>query len=255
MLSFLDIIFLGDSVKFVELKCKNCGAKLEVEEGTTQVTCKFCDTTFSIDDAYTQGYKYTKGVLKAQDEQYEKDLERAKDFMKNNPISKSSKIMSIIFVIIFFLVFCFIGYNIYNDFYADHSTDNHSTDNRFEIKSFNMPYENNSGRRSGLFLIGSLDDIVTNNKTNKEHAIIVVYKDVTTVEETEIKKIRDSLSSRKDYDVSLDYDSKGYVNKFIIADIDTDNSVASSETDIDDYNQMKEKVENQINEIRDKIGN
>ena len=40
-------------MKFVELKCKNCGAKLEVEEGTTQVTCKFCDTTFSIDDAYT----------------------------------------------------------------------------------------------------------------------------------------------------------------------------------------------------------
>ena len=47
-------------MKFVELKCKNCGAKLEVEEGTTQVTCKFCDTTFSIDDAYTQGYKYKR---------------------------------------------------------------------------------------------------------------------------------------------------------------------------------------------------
>ena len=38
-------------MKFVELKCKNCGAKLEVEEGATQVTCKFCGTTFSIDDA------------------------------------------------------------------------------------------------------------------------------------------------------------------------------------------------------------
>lgn len=245
-------------MKFVELKCKNCGAKLEVEEGTTQVTCKFCDTTFSIDDAYTQGYKYTKDVLKAQDEQYEKDLERAKDFMKNNPVAKSSRIMSIIFAIIFFLVFCFIGYNIYNDFYADRSTDfnnNHSTDNRFEISSFNTPYENDAGRRSGFFLINTLDDIVTNNKKNKEHIITVVYKDITTAEETEIKKIRDSLSSRKDYDVSLDYDSKGYVNKFIIADIDNDNRVSSSETDIDDYNQMKEEVENQINEIKDKIGN
>ena len=245
-------------MKFVELKCKNCGAKLEVEEGSTQVTCKFCDTTFSIDDAYTQGYKYTKGVLKAQDEQYEKDLERAKDFMKNNPVAKSSRIMSIIFAIIFFLVFCFIGYNIYNDFYADRSTDfnnNHSTDNRFEISSFNTPYENDAGRRSGFFLINTLDDIVTNNKKNKEHIITVVYKDITTAEETEIKKIRDSLSSRKDYDVSLDYDSKGYVNKFIIADIDNDNRVSSSETDIDDYNQMKEEVENQINEIKDKIGN
>lgn len=241
-------------MKFVELKCKNCGAKLEVEEGTTQVTCKFCDTTFSIDDAYTQGYKYTKGVLKAQDEQYEKDLERAKDFMKNNPVAKSSRIMSIIFAIIFFLVFCFIGYNIYNDFYADRSTDN-----RFEISSFNTPYENDAGRRSGFFLINTLDDIVTNNKKNKEHIITVVYKDVTTTEETEIKKIRDSLSSNRDYDVSLDYDSKGYVNKFTIADIenrvaDADNS-STGDVDMNDYSQMKEEVEQQINEIKDKIGN
>lgn len=249
-------------MKFVELKCKNCGAKLEVEEGTTQVTCKFCDTTFSIDDAYTQGYKYTKGVLKAQDEQYEKDLERAKDFMKNNPVAKSSRIMSIIFAIIFFLVFCFIGYNIYNDFYAERSTDfnnNHSTDNRFEVSSFNTPYENDAGRRSGFFLISTLDDIVTNNKKNKEHIITVVYKDITTTEETEIKKIRDSLSSNRDYDVSLDYDSKGYVNKFTIADIenrvaDADNS-STGDVDMNDYSQMKEEVEQQINEIKDKIGN
>lgn len=241
-------------MKFVELKCKNCGAKLEVEEGTTQVTCKFCDTTFSIDDAYTQGYKYTKGVLKAQDEQYEKDLERAKDFMKNNPVAKSSRIMSIIFAIIFFLVFCFIGYNIYNDFYADRSTDN-----RFEVSSFNTPYENDAGRRSGFFLINTLDGIVTNNKKNKEHVITVVYKDITTTEETDIKKIRDSLSSNRDYDVSLDYDSNGYVNKFTIADIenrvaDADNS-STGDVDMNDYSQMKEEVEQQINEIKDKIGN
>ena len=251
-------------MKFVELKCKNCGAKLEVEEGTTQVTCKFCDTTFSIDDAYTQGYKYTKGVLKAQDEQFEKDLERAKDFMKNNPVAKSSRIMGIIFAVIFFLVFCFIGYNIYTDFNDDRSIDfnnNQSSDNRFEVSSFNTPYENNAGKRSGFFLIGTLDDIVTNNKTNKEHVITVVYKDITTTNETDIKKIRDSLSSGKDYDVSLDYDGKGYVNKFTIADIETDNRVAdadnSSKGDVNmnDYSQMKEEVEQQINEIKDKIGN
>lgn len=170
--------------------------------------------------------------------------------------------MSIIFAIIFFLVFCFIGYNIYNDFYAERSTDfnnNHSTDNRFEVSSFNTPYENDAGRRSGFFLISTLDDIVTNNKKNKEHVITVVYKDITTTEETEIKKIRDSLSSNRDYDVSLDYDSKGYVNKFTIADIenrvaDADNS-STGDVDMNDYSQMKEEVEQQLNEIRDKIGN
>lgn len=33
-----------------ELKCKNCGAKIELEEGKTEVTCKYCNTTFKVDD-------------------------------------------------------------------------------------------------------------------------------------------------------------------------------------------------------------
>lgn len=249
-------------MKFIELKCKNCGAKLEVEEGTTQVTCKFCDTTFSIDDAYTQGYKYTKGVLKAHDEQMEKDLERAKDFMKNNPVAKTSKIMGIVFAVIFVLVFGFIVYNIVADF----------NDNSFDIKSFNSSYEVDAGKRSGFFLTGTLDDIVTNNKKNKKHIITVVYKDITTTDEKQIKKIRDSLNTHDYYDVSLDYDEKGYVNKFSIEDIETDEkeTVADNATsniqipdmdDLDtelentDYDKMKEEVEQQIDEIRDKMDN
>ena len=45
-------------MKLVELKCKNCGAQLKVEEGTSQVKCEFCGSTFSVDDAYNEGYKY-----------------------------------------------------------------------------------------------------------------------------------------------------------------------------------------------------
>ena len=62
-----------------ELKCKNCGAKVEVDENATQATCKYCNTTFAIEDEYSAGYKYTKGVLKAKDEQYEKDMEKMID--------------------------------------------------------------------------------------------------------------------------------------------------------------------------------
>ena len=250
----------GDIMKFIELKCKNCGAKLEVEEGTTQVTCKFCDTTFSIDDAYTQGYKDTKGVLKAHDEQMEKDLERAKEFMKNNPVAKTSKIITIVAAVIFVAIFCFVGYGIFTSI----------TDNSFDVDSFNTPYEVDAGKRSGFFLASTLDDIVTNNKTNKKHIITVSYKDVTTTDEAEIKKIRNGLSSHKNYDVSLDYDSKGYVNKFTIADIETDekDNVADNTTnniqipdmdDLDtelnntDYDKMKEEVEQQLEEIKEKF--
>lgn len=244
MLSFLDIIFLGDSVKFVELKCKNCGAKLEVEEGATKVTCKFCNTSFSIDDAYTEGYKYTKGVLKAHDEQMEKDLERAKDFMKNNPVAKTSKIMGIVFAVIFVLVFGFIVYNIVADF----------NDDSFDIKSFNSSYEVDAGKRSGFFLTGTLDDIVTNNKKNKKHIITVVYKDITTTDEKQIKKIRDSLNTHDYYDVSLDYDEKGYVNKFSIEDIEKKtNSTNTNNSNGSDLEQMKEELEQEMNNFREEF--
>ena len=43
-------------MKLVELKCNNCGAQLKVEEGTSQVKCEFCGSTFSVDDAYNEGY-------------------------------------------------------------------------------------------------------------------------------------------------------------------------------------------------------
>lgn len=240
MLSFLDIIFLGDSVKFVELKCKNCGAKLEVEEGTTQVTCKFCNTSFSIDDAYTEGYKYTKGVLKAHDEQMEKEMERAKEFM-SYPFGKASKVFTII---LFSVIILFFGFAIYNIFFDD----------SFDVKSFNNSYEVDAGKRSGFFLTGTLDDIVTNNKKNKKHIITVVYKDITTTDEKQIKKIRDSLNTHDYYDVSLDYDEKGYVNKFSIEDIEKKtNSTNTNNSNGYDFDQMKEELEQEMNNFREEF--
>ena len=91
-------------MKLVELKCNNCGAQLKVEEGTSQVKCEFCGSTFSVDDAYNEGYKYTKGVLKARSEQMEEDFNKAQDLM-DSFIGKPSKVFSIAFVAIFILIF------------------------------------------------------------------------------------------------------------------------------------------------------
>lgn len=260
-------------MKFIELKCKNCGAKLEVEEGATQVTCKFCGTTFSIDDAYTQGYKYTKGVLKAQSEQMEESLNTAQEFLKNSSFGKTSKVFSIVFATIFILIFVFIGYGIYTTF-SETENESETAHDNFEVNSFNMPYENDAGKRSGFFIVGTLDDIVTNNKTNKSHIITVVYNDIKATDEKEIKEIRNMLSEDKDYDVSLSYDNNGYVNKFAIENLESNKITTESNTNhsnnngstqvpsVDDFNidsseyeQMKEEMEQKFNEMKEEYNN
>lgn len=248
-------------MKLVELKCNNCGAQLKVEEGTSQVKCEFCGSTFSVDDAYNEGYKYTKGVLKARSEQMEEDFNKAQDLM-DSFIGKPSRVFSIIFVIIFILIFAFIGYHMYVGF-----SDSRNSRDSFEIDSFNTPYETDAGKRSGFFIVGTLDDIVTNNKTNKSHIITVVYNDITTTEEKEIKEIRNKLSDRKDYDVSLDYDSNGYVNKYTIEDIEVSKKEIERDANVDiqipnvdnitdeDYVTIKDQLEEKIDSMKSMFEN
>ena len=248
-------------MKLVELKCKNCGAQLKVEEGTSQVKCEFCGSTFSVDDAYNEGYKYTKGVLKARSEQMEEDFNKAQDLM-DSFIGKPSRVFSIVFVAIFILIFAFIGYHMYVGF-----SDSRNSRDSFEIDSFNTPYETDAGKRSGFFIVGTLDDIVTNNKTNKSHIITVVYNDITTTEEKEIKEIRNKLSDRKDYDVSLDYDSNGYVNKYTIEDIEVSKKEIERDANVDiqipnvdnitdeDYVTIKDQLEEKIDSMKSMFEN
>ena len=248
-------------MKLVELKCNNCGAQLKVEEGTSQVKCEFCGSTFSVDDAYNEGYKYTKGVLKARSEQMEEDFNKAQDLM-DSFIGKPSRVFSIAFVVIFILIFAFIGYHMYVGF-----SDSRNSRDSFEIDSFNTPYETDAGKRSGFFIVGTLDDIVTNNKTNKSHIITVVYNDITTTEEKEIKEIRNKLSDRKDYDVSLDYDSNGYVNKYTIEDIEVSKKEIERDANVDiqipnvdnitdeEYVTIKDQLEEKIDSMKSMFEN
>lgn len=68
-------------MKLVELKCKNCGSILKVDENAKSVTCEYCQTTFSIDDEVQHveydnmeksGYEFEKGRIKARKEEEEK---------------------------------------------------------------------------------------------------------------------------------------------------------------------------------------
>ena len=192
-------------MKLNELKCKNCGAKISVPEKTETVTCKYCHTTFSVEDAYTEGYKYTKGVLDAHDEKQKEQLERVKDFMENNPVAKKSmlagKIISIFSIIIIVAVFIGIFFGISSAI---------KSDNDWEVTRFNNGFSNYNGTKSGFWIKKYLDNIVDSNKTNKSHIITVVYNDIKTSDSTEIINMKKSIDESKEYEVIVDYDENGY---------------------------------------------
>lgn len=162
-------------MKLVELKCKNCGSLLKVEDGVKEVTCTYCHTSFILDDEvqhiqhdnmYESGYEFEKGRIKAQDEKQESNM------------------------------------------------------NEDNVKSFNANFEDYSGTQSNLFISELLDNINTNNKTNSNKKIDVAYEKAITSEEKEIIKIKHSLGNNlKKYEVILDYDEEGYVNKVTIEKI------------------------------------
>lgn len=89
----------------------------------------------------------------------------------------------------------------------------------FDKKSFNSQYEYRTGTKWGSSVASLLDDVITNNKTNKEHIIKVVFGEITTTDHNEIKNMKRKLDDFTDYEVSLDYDDKGWANKITIEEI------------------------------------
>ena len=75
------------------------------------------------------------------------------------------------------------------------------------------------GTQSKFVLSNYLDEVVTKNKTNSKHTITVTYKETTTSSEDGIVKIKHTLDENAKYEVSLDYDSDGFINKVTIKDI------------------------------------
>lgn len=98
-------------------------------------------------------------------------------------------------------------------------TVNQMTQN-YEKEAFNRTYENRVGTQATIFVKSALDEVNKNNKKNSEHIISVVYNDKTTTDEDEIIQIKHGLDEWGEYEVSIDYDDNGYVNKVTIEDIE-----------------------------------
>ena len=91
--------------------------------------------------------------------------------------------------------------------------------NEVEKQSFNNKFELYSGTSSRLFVTTLLDNVVTNNKKNNDKIITVIYNETITTDSNEIVELKPSFEQGKDYEVMLDYDTNGFVNKVTIKDI------------------------------------
>lgn len=88
--------------------------------------------------------------------------------------------------------------------------------NEFAIARFNNSFFGAEGTKWGFLLANILDEIVTSNKSNPEHQIVVVFKNKEISDTKEIKNIKKELEDWTGYEVSVEYDDVGYVNKLVI---------------------------------------
>ena len=199
-------------MRLIELKCKNCGAKLKIEDNVKKVTCKYCNTEFSVEDAYNDGYNFEKGRMKAQTEQ----LEEINNIMTNSPIFKkffSSEhlviIPAVISIIIFLLIYIFITTSLK----SMNSIDS------FEVTRFNNSFEIYVGTNNGIQVSSLIDEVQTNNRKNKDKMIEFEYKDVKTKNPDEIKKIKNDLDEWTNYEITFEYDKNGMIDYVLIEEV------------------------------------
>lgn len=87
---------------------------------------------------------------------------------------------------------------------------------------FNSDLEFYQGTQGGTATGKQVDNVIKNNKTNNEHLIEVIFDGVSYGTDSEkIKEIKNSLKDfngyrLQEYEISIDYDNNGYVNKVTI---------------------------------------
>ena len=203
-----------------ELKCKNCGANLQVEENAKEVNCKFCHTTFAVETAENTGYEFEKGRIKAQKEEFQNKMKGVSDAVNNinvDEVAKTLKWPFIIYAVIFVIMFVGVGFFIVNVALGMNKDIKNSSD-KFAVSAFNTGYEMDTGTQPYVFVESTLSDVITDNKKG-QHTITVVYNDTKTSKPDEIKELKNSLDKSKSYEISFDYDEKGFINKMIIEDV------------------------------------
>ena len=86
----------------------------------------------------------------------------------------------------------------------------------FEKESFNSKFEFRTGQNYGSTVMKLFDDVITNNKKNQDHIITVAFGETSTSNPDELKNTKKNLDEWTKYEISVDYDENGYVNKITV---------------------------------------
>ena len=180
-----------------KLKCSSCGGHLDVEENKEYALCKHCGARYKLNEDLNVNIKLDDNM---------------KEVLNNGlgTVQHFSKFM-IVPIVMFIIIFIIMSFNIFRIFGGRDSLKKET-----DKSSFNFTFSHENGTKSALFLESTLDDIIQSNKTH-DRKVALVFEGKETTDEKEIIDIKHSLSGT--YEVSINYDDKGYVNKIIVEKI------------------------------------
>ena len=190
-----------------KIACPCCGANIDFSKADKkEVKCEYCHAMVYLDD---------KGQVSSPEEDIEKLKKIADNAANELNNSVSTKGFKIVFGLITTCAVVFISAIL---ILGITSINSHSKYSKYDIASFNNDLELFTGTNSGMFVSNLLDNVITKNKKDKNHTITVIYGEVNTTNTDEIRQLKTNFEDFKNYEISLDYDSDGFVNKVTIFD-------------------------------------
>lgn len=91
--------------------------------------------------------------------------------------------------------------------------------NGFAQNSFNSTFELYVGTEYGSSVKHLIDEIVTNNKKEKDKIITVIYNGISVSDPKEIQNLKTNFADWTQYEVSFEYDENGYIYQTDIMDL------------------------------------
>lgn len=192
------------------IKCESCGGKLNIDETKNKdyVTCSYCGTQYKLDkDLNEIIYNDIKGVIKTRVEFTRKIIKGTFIFIL------ATTIISMIGAFFITSNFSDTRKSIIEDKYEMKEKELQE-----EINKFNREFEYYGGTKSKFMTTELLDDVSTNNRKN-DRKISIKYETKTVNTTDEINKIKHSLKD-EEYEIIIDYNKEGYVNKITVEKIE-----------------------------------
>lgn len=192
-----------------KLKCSSCGATLEVEDNKEYAVCNHCGSRYKLNEDLNLNIKL--------DDNTKEVLNTSLGIFKHT--TRFMFIPIIMFVIIFVLIFYFGFINtnknrkIVENNHSKIEEQINKEQESVKKETFNFQFVHDNGTKSAFFLASTLDEIIQSNKIY-DRKVSLVFNGNETTDESEIIDIKHSLEG--DYEVSLNYDDDGYINKIVV---------------------------------------